>query len=321
MNLNGVTGPSISVVVPVYNGESTIAACIESLLEQTYTPTEIIIVDNNSTDGTREVVQKYPVTLLQETRQTSYAARNRGIKHCQATLVALTDADCVASPDWLEELIKPFSNDGTLAAAGRIVDYPPSTRAERFIHQVSPFTDLDLTGLPSLLTGNVVYRRTVLEQLGWYDEALPTAGDVDMGWRLKAHWSDAIARAPAAVVYHKHRTTWGGLYRQFSRYGYSEILLATLYQNCLGDAVSPPDQARRMLSQLGALFTYILSFCWRLVRYPFRRYSSDWLLWPVFMFVIESANLAGKGRGLVHTRWFRRNPYPSRPDIHRCSVQ
>lgn len=320
MNTQNVDASNTSVIVPVYNGESTIAGCIESLLGQTRQPAEIVIVDNNSTDRTCEIVRKYPVTLIHERKQTSYAARNTGIKHTRTELIALTDADCYATPDWLEELIRPFARDEIMAVAGSIEDVAPVTTLERLLTLNSPFTNNDPAESPVLLTVNVAYRRAALEALGWFDEALPTAGDVDMGWRLASRWSGAIARASAAAVKHKHRTTWKGLFKQFKRYGYSEILLATLYRDCVSDAVSPPEQARRMLRQLMALLTYILSFLWRLIRFPFRRDSGDWLLWPVFMFTIESANLAGKLRGLVHTRWFRRNPYPSRPDIQRCTA-
>lgn len=318
MNPQSVVASDVSVVVPVYNGESTIAACVESLLEQTRQPAEIVIVDNNSTDRTCEIVRNYPVTLLHEAVQTSYAARNRGIKHARTALIALTDADCRAEPDWVEELTRPFARDEIMAVAGRVADAAPVTRLERMLMSLSPFSDTQPARPPALLTGNVAYRRAVLEALGWFDEALPTGGDVDMGWRLAARWSGAIARAPAAVVRHKHRATWKGLFSQFKRYGYSEILLATLYRDCASDAVSPPEQARRMGRQLKALLTYILSFFWRLIRSPFRHDAGDWLFWPVFMFVIESANLIGKLRGLVHTRWFRRNPYPSRTDIQKA---
>lgn len=307
----------VSVVVPVYNGESTISLCIEALLQQTKIPAEIIIVDNNSRDGTREIIQKYPVTLLQESIQTSYAARNTGVKHARTGLVALTDADCIAASDWLEKLTNPFDADGILAVAGRIADSPPTTLAERFILTNSPFADVNPHKPPALLTANAAYRRAAVAAVGWFDEALPTAGDVDMGWRLRASGNESIARAADAIVYHKHRTTWKGLFNQYKRYGYSEILLTTLYRQTMSDAIPPGEQTRRMLRQVKALVVYLLSFGWRLVRYPFRRGSRDWLVWPLLWFTVEFASLVGKVKGLVRTRWYRRNPYQSRLDIRR----
>lgn len=308
----------VSVIVPVHNGESTIAVCIEALLAQTRLPAEIVIVDNNSRDKTCEIVNQYPVTLLHENIQTSYAARNKGLKHVRTEYVALLDADCIAEPCWLERLIKPFESEDILAVAGLIADFPSTTIAGEFMVQLSPFQHRKDDRPPVLLTGNVAYRHEVIASLGWFDEALPTAGDVDLGWRLRAFYGGRIARAPDAVVQHKHRTTWKGLFRQYKRYGLSEILLTTLYRNCSSDAVLPKEQARRMLRQIRALFVYILSFGWRLLRYPFGKRSRDWLFWPLLWLTIESASLSGKLEGLALTRWFRRNPYRSRPEIRRC---
>src|SRR6476646_11757769 len=90
--------PKVSVVVPVYNGEETIKTCVESLVGLDYPRDrfEVLIVDNKSTDGTRRVVEKYPVTLLQEAAvQSSYAARNLGVARSSGEIIAFTDADCV----------------------------------------------------------------------------------------------------------------------------------------------------------------------------------------------------------------------------------
>jgi glycosyltransferase involved in cell wall biosynthesis len=93
--------PFVSIIVPVYNGSRTIDALLTSLLALDYPPDqhEILIVDNKSTDDTRQRIQRYPVTLLEETEiQGSYAARNRGIEAAQGEILAFTDADCVVEP-------------------------------------------------------------------------------------------------------------------------------------------------------------------------------------------------------------------------------
>src|SRR3990170_3006911 len=97
--------PKISVIVPVYNDAQRIGKCIESLLQQTYPHEkyEVIIIDNGSTDETREVIKKYPVKLLIEDKiQSSYAARNKGIKNAKGEVIAFTDSDCIPGNDWIE---------------------------------------------------------------------------------------------------------------------------------------------------------------------------------------------------------------------------
>jgi hypothetical protein len=87
----------VSVVVPFYNAERSVEDCIAALRAQTLAPPryEIIMVDNNSTDGSADLVRKYPdVRLLSEEKQGSYAARNRGVAAARGAIVAFTDADC-----------------------------------------------------------------------------------------------------------------------------------------------------------------------------------------------------------------------------------
>ena len=105
---NNINLPLISVIVPVYNSSGCIAELIGSLLDQDYPKElyEVIVVDNNSSDDTVSIIEKHPfVTLLRETEtQSSYAARNTGIKAANHALLAFTDADCVATEQWLRWL-------------------------------------------------------------------------------------------------------------------------------------------------------------------------------------------------------------------------
>ena len=85
----------MSVVVPVFNGAQRISRCLEYLLAQSYPSDrrEIIVVDNGSSDGTRELVGGFPVTLLSETScRSPYAARNAGIMSAARTLVPLSSS-------------------------------------------------------------------------------------------------------------------------------------------------------------------------------------------------------------------------------------
>ncbi|MFX0134043.1 MAG: glycosyltransferase [Candidatus Hodarchaeota archaeon] len=100
--------PTVSVIVPTYNAEKNIANLIESLLNLDY-PTElleIIIVDNNSNDRTKEIVKQYPIKLLEEKNiQSSYAARNIGIKTAKGEILAFTDVDCITDTHWIKYAI------------------------------------------------------------------------------------------------------------------------------------------------------------------------------------------------------------------------
>ena len=97
----------ISVIVPFANTEQLIGSCVRSLLDQDF-PTdryEVIMVDNNSSDRSAQIVREHPkVRLVTESEQGAYAARNRGLTLARAPIVAFTDSDCVVESDWLSNI-------------------------------------------------------------------------------------------------------------------------------------------------------------------------------------------------------------------------
>lgn len=122
-----LTEIDISVVVPFYNAEKYIEKCAEALLTQSYPTTryEIIMVDNNSTDRSVDLIKKYPrIKLLSQQKQGSYAARNQGVAASKGTILAFTDADCVPSSDWLQKTRAALHTIGTKRASGVV----PSVR-------------------------------------------------------------------------------------------------------------------------------------------------------------------------------------------------
>jgi glycosyltransferase involved in cell wall biosynthesis len=95
----------VSVVIPCYNEAAHIEACLESIAAQTCRPLEVLVVDNNSTDGSADIARSYDfVTLITEKHQGIVYARNAGFNHARGEIIARTDADSVASPDWISEL-------------------------------------------------------------------------------------------------------------------------------------------------------------------------------------------------------------------------
>lgn len=100
------------MVIPVYNAEKTIDECVQSLLALDYPQDklEIITVDNNSTDNTKEILLSYPIIYLLEKKKVSYAARNLGIRNAKGEIIAFTDSDCVVDAQWLSNIIPAFDN-------------------------------------------------------------------------------------------------------------------------------------------------------------------------------------------------------------------
>lgn len=127
----------VSVVVPVYNAESTLEQCIEALRGQDYPEThrEIIMVDDNSTDRSAEIVQAYgDIRYVKESHQGPAAARNRGAAAASHGLLVFTDSDCLPDRTWLRTLVAAFDEDPDLdVAGGEIVPHSFDRYLERMM--------------------------------------------------------------------------------------------------------------------------------------------------------------------------------------------
>lgn len=125
----------ISVIVPTFNEEKYIGPCLEALLNQKTKADEIIVVDNNSTDNTTSIVQKYPVTLLYEKTQGITPARNTGFNSTSSDILARCDADTIVFPDWIEKIKHNFSTREIIGLTGPAYFYDlPFRTALRKIH-------------------------------------------------------------------------------------------------------------------------------------------------------------------------------------------
>jgi len=307
--------PTVSIVVPVYNGADTIATCLESLLNQDYPAEayEIIVAENGSTDNTTEIVKEYPVRLFHSDRRGPSPARNLGVSHSQADIIAFTDADCVATPQWLSQLVQPYVQPKVGGVGGAVggamlgYDHPNRNMIEKFSDECSPLVNF-ISGedefLPRLYTANASYRRYLFEEIGGFNTNLVTAEDVDLAWRLQLKKKNIkLCYASEAVIYHHHRTTRTGLARQYRQYGFGEILLDTMYGKYPGYPRNRAYQFRRIFEQILALPRYGISALVRCARWIGGRATSYQAVTPLLCFLIESNNIRGKFEGLMATRF------------------
>ncbi|MBI5604170.1 MAG: mycofactocin biosynthesis glycosyltransferase MftF [Deltaproteobacteria bacterium] len=223
--------PFVSIIIPVRNRPEAIAACLESLLHIDYPAEklEILVIDDNSTDRTPEVVSGFPVRLiaLKEHKQASYC-RNLAAREARGEILAFIDSDCLAEPLWLKELVPAFK-DPNLGAVGGVVEafsgdngldryeevksslkigswFKRSIKEDRFFY------------LPSC---NLLVIKTHFLKLGGFREDLFVGEDVDVCWRLQDDGFPVEYR-PQGTVYHQHRNSlWPFCLRRF-QYGTSE---------------------------------------------------------------------------------------------------
>lgn len=228
--------PPISVIVPVHNGEATIGACVESLLRLDYPreQLEIIVVDNRSTDRTRDILNGYPIRVLAEDDvQSSYAARNRGIAASSGDTLAFTDADCVADRGWLRGIVRAIASDGVGGVAGYLSAFRNSSPVERYQAERSIRSDRAFTHpvMPFAQTANAAYRRTVFERIGGFDPAIVFGGDLDFSWRMQRETGLKLVYEACALVWHQHRTSSHGLFKLYEKNAIANCLLAQRYEH------------------------------------------------------------------------------------------
>ena len=221
--------PRVSVVVCAYNAADTLDDCLRSLLQLTYPDVEILVVNDGSTDGTASVLERYPsVTVVTVPNGGLSAARNVGLHTATGAIVAYTDADVRVDPDWLTYLVQPLLTGDAKAVGGPNVvpeDDPWVSQCIALAPGGPTHVLLDDRVAEHVPGCNMAFARDALVALGGFNPIYLRAGDdVDICWRLQARgWT--IAFAPAALVWHHHRTSVGAYWRQQVGYGEGEAWL------------------------------------------------------------------------------------------------
>jgi glycosyltransferase involved in cell wall biosynthesis len=221
--------PRVSVVVCAYNAERTMDACLASLAVLNYPDYEVVVVNDGSRDRTLEIAESYPFCrIISQPNKGLSVARNVGAAAASGEIVAYTDSDCVADPDWLTYLVAKME-DGGLAACGGPNFPPPEDSLVPAAVAVAPGgpTHVLLSDeVAEHIAGcNMAFRRDILLELGGFDPVYRAAGDdVDICWRFQ----DAgyvIGFSPAATVWHFRRNTVRAYCNQQRGYGKAEALV------------------------------------------------------------------------------------------------
>jgi glucosyl-dolichyl phosphate glucuronosyltransferase len=214
----------LSVVMATYNRAASLREALESFSSLAYPADltwELLVVDNNSNDGTRQVVDsfsaksRFPVRYLFEARQGRSAALNAGIAQATGEIIAFTDDDVLLDRDWLINLKKTFDEHGCAAFAGRVVPQWKHAKPD-WLEMDGHFavTNFDLGNevkevkVPPL-GANSAFRKDIFEKYGLFrldlgvrgSEHTITCDDTEFGERL-IKGGEKIVYNPAAIIYH-----------------------------------------------------------------------------------------------------------------------
>jgi len=190
----------ISVVIPLYNKEKSIAATLESVLAQTYTDYEVVVVDDGSTDASAKVVQSLmkksnKIRLISKPNGGVCSARNRGIIESKGYYIALLDGDDIWDKDFLKEqviLIHDFP-EATMwginfaeTREGKIVRKIATALPDGYRGYVGNYFQMPKRVSDLFCSSSVVIRRDVFDKVGMFDERIKYAEDSDMWFRIIA---------------------------------------------------------------------------------------------------------------------------------------
>ena len=212
----------ISIVIPLYNKEKSIYATLQSVLAQTYTDYEVIIVDDGSTDKSLQVVEDFiqrnsekfilnSIRLIHKENGGVCSARNRGIQEAKGEYVALLDGDDIWDKEYLAEQIKMIADFPEAAMWG--INFAETNKGQ-LVRKLA-------TGLPDGYRGymenyfemkerisdlycssSVVIQREVFDKVGMFDERIKYAEDTDMWWRIIA--TNKVAFYDRYMVYYQY---------------------------------------------------------------------------------------------------------------------
>jgi glycosyltransferase involved in cell wall biosynthesis len=202
--------PFFSVVIPLYNKQNFIAATLQSILAQTFTDFEVIVVNDVSTDGSVAVVNTFNDTrikIVQHTKNSGLSAsRNTGVKHASAKYIAFIDADDAWKPIFLTEvkkLIDAYPQAG-LYATQYLEVYPNGVEIAH-VHKVAyglvpNFFEAGLRQ-PLYCQSGFCVKKEVFEVAGYYDESITFSEDIDFNIRANYHFKLAYTPQPLTLYY------------------------------------------------------------------------------------------------------------------------
>ena len=222
----------VSVVIPAYNAQDTIAQAVSHSLAQAKGPmeVEVVVVDDGSTDDTAEVAESVGARVIRQKNLGPASARNKGWESTSGNLICFTDADCIPSPGWLENLLDGFTDLQVGAVAGSYEVANTSSWLARWVHQeimerhkrMPPF-------IRAFGSYNVAIPRHVLQATGGFDPVYRRASgeDNDLSYRIIRKGYRIAFRPQARVAHYHPEKIWQYLMEQY-RHGFWR---AKMYQD------------------------------------------------------------------------------------------
>lgn len=203
--------PEISIIIPVYNAEKTLNECLNSVLNQDYDRYELVVVDNCSTDSTKDIIfnfqKKNPfIKYVFEKKKGRGSARNAGVSESNGEIIVMVDSDCIAPNNWLRNITAPIRDEGENAVQGGELDATGNywskniqLASEKFI---SESLSKDRKYTTHLDTKNFAIKGQIMRAL-MFDKAIGNIEDFELALRLRKITKTRFLEDVRVEHYHK----------------------------------------------------------------------------------------------------------------------
>ncbi len=197
----------VTIYIPAFNAEKTIEDSIKSIQNQSLAFDEIIVVDDNSSDNTNEIVKKFHnIKLIKNSKNMGLGFnRNLAIKNSKNEIVAGIDADVVLDKFWLENILKNFEKDEIIMTGGKMIEknFNNKFNSWRSRYYSQNWGDKNILNPPFLYGCNTIQNKLIWDKINGYDEKMLTNGeDIDYSKKIKQHNNFKLFYCPSAICHH-----------------------------------------------------------------------------------------------------------------------
>lgn len=237
--------PKVAIVIPSYNAARTIGSAIEGCMLQDYPrdKLEIIVVDDGSTDETRDIVTRYPVRYIYQPNAGPAKARNTGWKNSKAEIICVMDSDCIPEKRWVAKVVNDYQKKNPDCVGSRYGIANPENLLADCIYCEFLVRYSWMSEYPKFIGSHgCSFKRSVLEELGGYNESYPMASaeDNDLAYRILGK-NRKILFDKDIVIKHYFPTSWRKYLRVQFWHGYWRMKLYRDFPRMMrGDEYSTP---------------------------------------------------------------------------------
>ncbi|MEX2028062.1 MAG: glycosyltransferase [Candidatus Curtissbacteria bacterium] len=218
--------PQVSIIIPIFNEESSIGECLKSLEDQSL-PHETIVVDDGSSDRSLEIVKNFGVKILKQKHRGPGTARNLGAKVAGGEILVFVDADMTFEKDFVKELVNPILKGDTIGTFSKNEMVRNQDNVWSICWNINknlPKGRMIAQNHPSHANVFRAIAKSEFEKVGGFE----ASGQYTDDWSLSAKLGRQSTLAPGAVYYHQNPASLGEIWKQARWIGKNEFISGTM---------------------------------------------------------------------------------------------